>query len=184
MRAESSVAICARLGRMGVQGRKAGENNEIHGELSAAALLCAALGWARRKRRGPAASTSTRVQRFRRQSGRHGDLFRNLFPATDRPSCTGPVLGGRPPIPGARIPTSFPTPSSSPGIDLALPGPIAGTITLRNSQYNDIQSGLYVFLRPDTYHDEVFDYTGSWNGTVGAMFIRGSDNDGSTFQFR
>ena len=72
------------------------------------------------------------------------------------------------------------------GVDLALPGPIAGSITLRNADFNDVLNGDGTCsIRPGTTRDLVFGYTGSWDGNAGTTLVRGLHaNDGTTFEIR
>ena len=72
------------------------------------------------------------------------------------------------------------------GLDLALPGAIAGSMTFRNGGFNDMFNGDGTCsIRPGTSRDLVFGYTGSWDGNAGTTLVRAlNTGDGTTFEIR
>jgi len=106
------------------------------------------------------------------------DSFSGSFSCSGAPTCTGQyTVAVR--SPGCSNTLVVSDAMTLTGVDLALAGPIAGTVRFRNAVYNDnMEPGGTCSIKPGTSRDFVEPYTGTWNGNVGAFLIRGSDEGG------
>lgn len=68
------------------------------------------------------------------------------------------------------------------GLDLSRPGPIQGSMTLRNAGYSDeIRPDRTCLIRPGTVRDKTVPYGGTWDGTNGTFALTGTESDGRSF---
>jgi hypothetical protein len=67
------------------------------------------------------------------------------------------------------------------GLNLVAPGPVAGSITLRNGDFSDRQNGDGTCtIVPGSQADFTLSFTGTWNGSYGALaFTQIVDNTGT-----
>jgi hypothetical protein len=70
------------------------------------------------------------------------------------------------------------------GLDVSHPGPISGTATLRNGDFNDQRNpDGTCSIRPGTFTDLPLAYTGSWAGTQGTATVIAPDGTPINFVF-
>jgi hypothetical protein len=114
----------------------------------------------------------------------NGKSFVDTGTVTGTFTCTGsPTCVGRYDIvsrdPGCSNAIQLADALTVTGLDLALPGPLSGSITFRNGDYNDErQPDGTCSIRPGTQGDMVFTYTGNWDGSAGSYLVRGTDQGG------